>query len=108
MLNTRKGPAVQGLRLQIDKYAYNKLSYETLSNLENLTIAAGMADDILLNDVGAVCGIKTTDGTIYNSPTVVLTTGTFLNGLLHVGNVNTPGAAPTNKQLRAYLILYAS
>jgi tRNA U34 5-carboxymethylaminomethyl modifying enzyme MnmG/GidA len=42
MLNTKKGPAVQGLRLQIDKYAYNTLSYETVSSLKNLTVVAGM------------------------------------------------------------------
>src|SRR3990172_6614867 len=48
MLNTSKGPAVQGLRLQIDKYAYNKLSKETLENTPNLTLAMGMVEDLIM------------------------------------------------------------
>lgn len=50
MLNTKKGPAVQGLRLQIDKFQYNKLSKKTVENLENLTLFEGMADQILLDE----------------------------------------------------------
>src|SRR4030081_3732461 len=46
MLNTRKGPAVQGLRLQIDKHAYNKLSKQVLEHTENLTLIMGMVDEI--------------------------------------------------------------
>ncbi len=47
MLNTSKGPAVQGLRLQIDKYAYNQLSKEVLTNLENLTVHQGLLKSLL-------------------------------------------------------------
>lgn len=84
MLNTRKGPAVQGLRLQIDKYAYNQLSKETLQNTKNLTlIEAGVQDVITENN--AVTGIKTNDGRTYTAPNVILTTGTFLGGRIHVG-----------------------
>src|ERR1700733_9614584 len=49
MLNTRKGPAVQGLRLQIDKYAYNQLAKTTLEHLETLTLRMGMVEEILID-----------------------------------------------------------
>ncbi len=87
MLNTRKGPAVQGLRLQIDKEAYAKEAQKVLGETDNLTIISGLVDDILLED-GKVKGVHTEDGTDYYSPTVILTTGTFLNGLIHVGYTN--------------------
>lgn len=88
MLNTKKGPAVQGLRLQIDKYAYNKLSRETMLSLKNLTVIEGGVADVLLADDGSVKGITTNDGTNYYAPAVVLTTGTFLGGRIHVGLEN--------------------
>ena len=88
MLNTRKGPAVQGLRLQIDKHAYNKLSKQVLEHTDNLTLLMGMVEEILLNDKQNVRGIKTRDGAEYLAPTVILTTGTFLNGRIHIGKTN--------------------
>ncbi len=89
MLNTKKGPAVQGLRLQIDKDAYSKLASETLQNLANLTIFTEMVDEILVENKQIV-GIRTASGIVYNSNQVILTTGTFLNGLIHVGEKNYP------------------
>ena len=86
MLNTRKGPAVQGLRLQIDKEAYAALSQKELATVENLTIISGLVDDVLLHENGSVRGVRTDKGATYEAPTVVLTTGTFLNGLIHVGH----------------------
>lgn len=88
MLNTRKGPAVQGLRLQIDKYAYNKLSLQMLGGMENLTLRMGMVQEIVIDSKRTVRGIKTRDGATYMAPTVILTTGTFLNGKIHVGPTN--------------------
>jgi tRNA uridine 5-carboxymethylaminomethyl modification enzyme len=88
MLNTRKGPAVQGLRLQIDKHAYNKLSKQVLEHTENLTLIMGMVDELILDDQRTVHGVKTREGETYTAPTVILTTGTFLNGLIHVGTTN--------------------
>lgn len=88
MLNTKKGPAVQGLRLQIDKHAYNKLSRAELEKEKNLTIVMGMVDDLLINSSGQIEGIRTREGEIYYAPAVVLTTGTFLQGLIHVGHTN--------------------
>lgn len=91
MLNTRKGPAVQGLRLQIDKHAYNQLSKEVMTNLKNLTVLEGMTEEILFDANGAVSGVRTAAGDIFSSSCVVLTTGTFLNGLVHVGPTNYAG-----------------
>ncbi|MGE0009271.1 MAG: tRNA uridine-5-carboxymethylaminomethyl(34) synthesis enzyme MnmG [Candidatus Babeliales bacterium] len=87
MLNTSKGAAVHGLRLQIDKYKYNKLSIEMLKNMDNLTLVEGMVDRILLDDQKNVTGVELADGTSITAPSVILTTGTFLNGLIHIGNV---------------------
>lgn len=88
MLNTRKGPAVQGLRLQIDKAAYNRLSRQMLEHTENLTLLMGMVDELILDNEKNVRGVKTREGDTYYSPTVIITTGTFLNGLVHVGHTN--------------------
>jgi tRNA uridine 5-carboxymethylaminomethyl modification enzyme len=89
MLNTSKGPAVQGLRLQIDKEAYRQLSKNMLSEVENLTLQAGKVEEILTENsqiTGVV--VRYQDQVIiYKAPCVVLTTGTFLNGLVHVGFV---------------------
>lgn len=88
MLNTSKGAAVQGLRLQIDKYAYNKLSKETLATTENITLASGKVEEIITDANNTIRGIKTADGSTYHAPVVVLTTGTFLNGRVHIGTEN--------------------
>lgn len=88
MLNTSKGPAVQGLRLQIDKFAYNDLAVKTMKALPNLTLIAAMANDLVIeviNGVKKVAGVKTRDGQIIKGSTVIITTGTFLNGLIHIG-----------------------
>ncbi len=85
MLNTSKGPAVHGLRLQIDKNAYSKAAQEELAVTENLTIIEGMVNDVITNEAQSVTGITLADGTIISAPCVVLTTGTFLNGLVHIG-----------------------
>ncbi|HLW72486.1 MAG TPA: tRNA uridine-5-carboxymethylaminomethyl(34) synthesis enzyme MnmG [Candidatus Babeliales bacterium] len=87
MLNTKKGAAVQGLRLQIDKFAYSTLSQVELKKMPNLTIHGGTAEDIILDDAGNVCAVQTENRT-FTTPTVILTTGTFLNGLCHIGEKN--------------------
>ncbi len=87
MLNTRKGPAVQGLRLQIDKIAYNKLSRSMLESVKNLTLLEACVDDILTEN-NKITGIQIHTGEIYAAPSVIITTGTFLNGLTHMGSIN--------------------
>ncbi|MBN1549377.1 tRNA uridine-5-carboxymethylaminomethyl(34) synthesis enzyme MnmG [Candidatus Babeliales bacterium] len=85
MLNTSKGPAVHGLRLQIDKHAYSKLSQERLALTPNLSIVNGLVDRLLVSD-GKVAGVTTEDSKTYKGHAVVLTTGTFLKGITHIGN----------------------
>ena len=85
MLNTRKGPAVQGLRLQIDKEAYSALSQTMLAQQENLTILPDAVETILLDDSGTVSAITTSGGKTITTNTVIITTGTFLNGRIYIG-----------------------
>jgi tRNA uridine 5-carboxymethylaminomethyl modification enzyme len=91
MLNTKKGAAVQGLRLQIDKFAYSKLSQKELQKLPNLTIIGGTVDDVILsadNRVSAIKIIQDEKETTFTTSAVIITTGTFLNGLCHIGEKN--------------------
>jgi len=91
MLNTKKGPAVQGLRLQIDKHAYTKYSRRMLEDLEQLAIQEGMVEDLLINKEKKVEGVELKNGKKIFGKTVILTTGTFLNGTIHIGNKNYSG-----------------
>ncbi len=86
MLNTKKGAAVQGLRLQIDKDAYSNLSRKALEQCENITIHEGAVETILVTQDNRIEGVQMADGNRYCAPSVVLTTGTFLNGIVHIGD----------------------
>lgn len=85
MLNTSKGPAVHGLRLQIDKKSYSKLSQEELAKVENLELIEGTVEELLIEN-SKVAGIKLFDGRTLSCNAAVLTTGTFLNGQTIVGS----------------------
>jgi len=95
MLNTKKGAAVQGLRLQIDKFAYSKLSQQELQKMPNLTIIGGTVEDIII-EAGAISGVRILRQAqderekeeVLTTRAVILTTGTFLNGLCHIGEKN--------------------
>lgn len=89
MLNTRKGPAVQGLRLQIDKTAYTKAARTTLQNCPGITLLQGQARHIHVDSNGVQA--VTIDNDTYICSSVVVTTGTFLNGVLHRGPDQQPG-----------------
>ena len=97
MLNRSKGPAVRGPRTQSDRYLYRKAMQAALTDYPNLTIVAGAVDDLIM-DKTRVIGVKTEDGAEYTARSVVLTTGTFLKGLIHIGDERTPagrwGEAP--------------
>ncbi len=90
ILNTRKGPAVRATRVQCDKERYATSMQQTLATQENLTIVAGTVDRILTNN-GAVTGVKTSTGETIATRAVVLTSGTFLKGLMHIGLTHLPG-----------------
>jgi tRNA uridine 5-carboxymethylaminomethyl modification enzyme len=89
MLNASKGPAVRGPRAQADRKLYREAVQALLAEYENLTIIEDSADDILMED-GAVMAVLGASGTRYATHRVVLTTGTFLNGLIHCGEKQTP------------------
>ena len=90
MLNRSKGPAVQSPRAQADKYKYAEYMREALEQENNLTIVEAMATEILVNN-GKVHGVRCKDGSVYNAQTVIVTTGTFLRGLMHIGTQQFPG-----------------
>jgi tRNA uridine 5-carboxymethylaminomethyl modification enzyme len=98
LLNRRKGPAVRGPRAQIDKAEYRKTTRDTLDKTANLTLRQGEATDLIIED-GKIAGIMTDWGIAIKAQTVVITTGTFLRGLAHIGDRSFPsgrlGDAPS-------------
>jgi len=89
LLNRRKGPAVRGPRAQADRRLYRTAMQAMLRNIANLEIRAASAEDLILKD-GNVAGVLTADGEEIACSKVVLTTGTFLNGLIHIGETKIP------------------
>ena len=100
LLNRSKGPAVQGPRTQADRKLYRKAMQAALAAQERLDVVEGGVEDLLL-DNGRVTGVVLGDGRRLAAAAVVLTTGTFLNGLIHLGETRIPagrmGAAPALK-----------
>lgn len=90
LLNRRKGPAVQGPRAQADRKLYREAMQCEIKLAPNLDVVIGEAIDLIM-DKGCVGGILLADGAEIRSKTVVLTTGTFLRGVIHIGNVAQPG-----------------
>jgi tRNA uridine 5-carboxymethylaminomethyl modification enzyme len=90
MLNRSKGPAVQSPRCQSDKYKYKDYIREILENASNLTIVEAVAAQILTQE-NAVTGVQCLDGRQFSAPAVVVTTGTFLKGVMHLGTKQWPG-----------------
>ena len=86
-LNTRKGPAVRARRAQADKAAYRSRSKRVLESAPNLTVRQASVERLIVED-GAVRGVESQIGEVFEAPTVVLTTGTFLKGLVHIGDRN--------------------
>jgi tRNA uridine 5-carboxymethylaminomethyl modification enzyme len=99
ILNRSKGPAVRGPRAQADRKLYRRAVAELLAETGNLDITEGAAEDLLLDDRGRVVGVVLGDGRRITAGRVVLTTGTFLNGLIHIGTEKIPagrvGEAPS-------------
>ncbi|WP_235561812.1 MULTISPECIES: tRNA uridine-5-carboxymethylaminomethyl(34) synthesis enzyme MnmG [unclassified Brevundimonas] len=98
LLNRSKGAAVQGPRSQIDRRLYREAMQAELAQTPNLTLMAGTAERLIL-DGGRVVGVVTGEGTEVHAGAVVLTTGTFLNGVIHKGDQRIPagrhGEAPS-------------
>ena len=97
VLNRRKGPAVRGPRAQADRKLYAQAMQRAIRETAGLTVVEGEVDDLLIG-AGQVAGVRLTDGRELSCGAAVLTTGTFLRGLIHVGEKQTPagrvGEAP--------------
>jgi len=89
MLNMRKGPAVRALRAQADRDIYRRVMTQSLLNTPNLTVLEGMVDRLLVKNE-QIRGVALDDGTEFLSDAVILTTGTFLKGLVHIGMESFP------------------
>jgi tRNA uridine 5-carboxymethylaminomethyl modification enzyme len=98
LLNRRKGPAVRGPRAQADRKLYRSAMQAAMDGVENLTVAEDAAEDLLLSG-GQVAGVVTAHGETHPTACAVLTTGTFLGGLIHIGERKIPagrvGEAPS-------------
>ncbi|MCI5725690.1 tRNA uridine-5-carboxymethylaminomethyl(34) synthesis enzyme MnmG [Fusobacterium sp.] len=91
VLNTKKGPAVRSLRAQADKVAYAREMKNTLENTANLSVIQGMVKELVVEEENGnkvIKGIKIREGLEYKAKAVVLATGTFLRGLIHIGETN--------------------
>jgi len=85
LLNRSKGPAVRGPRAQADRALYRAAIQDLLAEQENLEILAGAVEDLALGADGAIAGVITADGRTLTAARVVLTAGTFLRGVIHIG-----------------------
>jgi tRNA uridine 5-carboxymethylaminomethyl modification enzyme len=108
LLNRRKGPAVRGPRAQADRKLYKRAMQAALAEIPNLAIREEAAEDLILKG-GRVAGVTTASGAQIPSGAVVLTTGTFLSGLIHIGEKKIPagrvGEAPSlglSRTLRSF------
>lgn len=90
LLNRKKGPAVQGPRAQADRKIYRLSMQQEVASAARLDVVVGEAVDLMM-DQGRVCGVVMADGAELRCAAVILTTGTFLRGVIHVGDVSRPG-----------------
>lgn len=89
VLNRSKGPAVRGTRAQADKQRYRMAMKETLEKQPGLDVMQGVVEKLLVED-GKVAGVETNIGVQHHAQAVIVTTGTFLKGLIHIGLTNYP------------------
>ena len=90
MLNRSKGPAVWGPRAQSDKKQYRLLMTKKVKSQRNLDLCEGQATEVIVKE-GKAVGVRTSDGKEFLAKAVVMTTGTFMQGLIHIGDMNRPG-----------------
>jgi tRNA uridine 5-carboxymethylaminomethyl modification enzyme len=106
LLNRAKGPAVRGPRAQMDRKLYRAAMQAALSEVERLTVIEGEAAEIQ-TDAGRVTGLALTDGRLIKTGAIVLTTGTFLRGMIHIGEERIPAGRvgePPAQKLSASLL----
>jgi len=106
VLNSSKGPAVQGYRAQADKHLYKKEMRRVLESQDHLSLICDEVDELFF-DKDSVKGLRTSSGLELNSRSIVITTGTFLNGRIHLGMKNWPagrvGEKPSNKLSQSFM-----
>ncbi|MFA5033289.1 MAG: tRNA uridine-5-carboxymethylaminomethyl(34) synthesis enzyme MnmG [bacterium] len=93
VLNTKKGLAVQSLRAQVDRKKYRETMQKIILNTENLYVQQGEATEIIVSKKGTIksaIGVVSASGMEYFANTIIITTGTFLKGLIHIGLKNYP------------------
>ncbi len=90
LLNRRKGPAVQGPRTQADRQLYAKAMQAEIAGCSGLTVIRGEVTDFIVHS-GRVAGVQMADGSEVKAKAIVLTSGTFLRGVIHIGDVQKPG-----------------
>lgn len=107
MLNRSKGPAMWSPRAQADRNKFSAIWREVLENTPGLSMWQGTANQLIFDDKGRVGGVRTSEGAEFHAPNIVLTNGTFLNGLMHIGRVsfeggriNEPASHGITEQLR--------
>ena len=97
ILNRSKGPAVQGPRAQADRKLYRHAVQALLKEQPGLDIEADGVEDLILDNTGAVTGVRTTAGRDISAAAVVVTTGTFLRGMIHIGDTQIPAGRVGDK-----------
>ena len=90
ILNSSKGPAVRATRVQVDKARYGAFAQAALTHARGITVVPGLVARLRI-ERGRVVGVELADGTCLEGQAVIVTTGTFLGGILHTGAVRTPG-----------------
>lgn len=108
MLNRSKGPAVWAPRAQNDRLLYSLLMRQHLEEQANLSLIESSVSELIVKK-GRIQGIRTLQGKEYYAPQVILATGTFLNGLIHMGNISFPGGRsgePASEALSSSLLQY--
>ncbi len=91
MLNRSKGPAMWSPRAQADRNKYSALWREILENTPRLSMWQGSVEKLIFDENDKLCGVSTSEGAVFHASRVVLTAGTFLNGLMHIGRHSFPG-----------------
>lgn len=90
LLNTKKGPAVRSSRAQVDMYEYQRYMERVVTDEPNLDVREGTVEEVLVKG-GRAVGVRLSSGDTIKSKTVILTPGTFMNGLIHIGLEHFPG-----------------
>lgn len=96
LLNRRKGPAVQGPRAQADRKIYQEAMTAEINNQPNLSVIEGEAADFVMQN-GRIKGVVLADGSEIPANAIILTSGTFLRGVIHIGDVSRPGGRMGDK-----------